>query len=145
MILTAEKKTLTQNSKSGMAKLVAPTLYAEEIDWPAGAWCPDGDGNRPVLTLGENHFEFSFATEAAPQNWHAHTGVFEIFLSESRITVEFDAEGEVVTETVDCGCAIIPPEVSHKVTLTGPTFVVQAAAKKGARVAGSKVETKAPA
>lgn len=139
-VFVAGTKTLTEAAKirdRQLVKLVVPAAREDETDWTEDAWKP-GLGKCPVLLLKENFFEFSFATQSSPQDWHGHSGVYEIYLSESPLTVYYKGpEGQEHSTPVE-GCAIIPPGIYHKIELGGPTFVFQATADGLSRIADSK-------
>jgi len=141
-IFFADIETLNESVKTTprrLLKLVVPSPRNGETPWKGGAWTPSSTGESPVLLLEEDFFELSFATSETRQGWHAHRGIYEIYISESPLHVEYKEGSETKKPGPVKGCLIIPPGVRHKVHLGGPTFVVQATADGVTRIANSKV------
>ena len=105
-------------------KLIADAVVAEygEIPWDAPAWSFGANG-KMLLANSEDSFQFSVGGPESKQDYHRHEHVWEIYVSYSPMTVRFEG-GE---RRVESGVLIIPPGVAHQVTLTGTTFVFQAA------------------
>jgi len=116
-------------------KLVANKLYDDESPWDVTKWSftkaegSDKVTDKKLLLNPSDEFQVSFATEKSDQQPHLHEKVFDIYISSSRIEASFE-KGKP-RASVDNGILIIPPMVPHKVTLHGPTFVVQCAIKGG--------------
>jgi len=104
----------------------------KEIPWESSEWDYSSDNHlmiKPVLLNHRDMFQFSVANARSKQDWHYHRFAFEIFVSNSPLTVRYKApllEGKEQLSKVSQGVLIIPPGLIHKVTLSGPTFVFQA-------------------
>jgi hypothetical protein len=121
-------------------KLIADSVVPEfgEIPWDTSAWrC--GSSGKMVLAHPEDSFQFSLGGPESKQDYHRHDHVYEIYVSYSPMTVRFEG-GE---RRVESGVLVIPPGVAHQVTLTGTTFVFQAATS-GAQVHADRVSLAMP-
>jgi mannose-6-phosphate isomerase-like protein (cupin superfamily) len=127
-----------QEASRHLVKLVVPSLRESEEVWSVERWKVTEENRLPVLLLESNLFEMSFAAPNAAQVWHSHEAVFEVYVSESAITVSWIGLDKA-KQTVDVmGCVIIPPGQEHYVVLSGPTFVFQVTADGIMRVSDSK-------
>ncbi len=124
-------------------KLVAPALYAGEQEWARGPWNPagrDGKTGKPLLLNQADSFQFSVATADSRQDFHYHSGVFEIYASQSSIEISYvDAAQASKSARVEAGALLVPPGVVHRVKLSGLTYVFQVAVG-GGRVADDRQE-----
>jgi hypothetical protein len=132
-------------------KLIVESLWKghprfEEIPWVESEWnyisTDDQRIQKPVLLNGRDLFQFSIANENSNQDRHYHEHVFEIYVSNYPMSVVFETpttlESEQYLEVKD-GILIMPPGISHKVTLTGTTFVFQATLA-GKNLNGDKIK-----
>jgi mannose-6-phosphate isomerase-like protein (cupin superfamily) len=115
-----------------------PRLRGDEEAWSSERWKVTEEGRLPVLLLESNFFEMSFAAPEAAQVWHSHEAVFEVYVSESVITVSWIGLDKAEQTVEVMGCVIIPPGIEHHVALSGPTFVLQVTADGIMRVSDSK-------
>ena len=114
-------------------KLVAPELYKNEVVWIEPEWkfrSENGIIQEKSLLLNErDFFQFSVANEESKQDWHYHRAVFEIYLSDHEMKLEYrDSltsrdEKEIVVKK---GALLVPPSIPHRVHLSGNTYVFQA-------------------
>lgn len=139
-IVSTEELVRAAGKKSrGLIKLAVSSCRPDETKWVGSEWHPTDSGLLPVLLAEENFFELSFATEFSPQDRHAHAGVYEIYLSESPLTIHYDGVEDQECSVTVKGLAIVPPGLWHRVELDGPTFVFQTSADGLTRIAKSKV------
>jgi hypothetical protein len=117
-------------------KLIADERWAQltfrEIPWDNSEWDFFTDNNliiKPILLNRRDSFQFSIANASSKQDWHYHKFVFEIYVSNNPISLEYraitpDKKQQVLK--VSKGVIIVPPGLPHKITLSGTTFVFQA-------------------
>lgn len=117
-------------------KLIADERWTQlrfkEIPWENPEWNFSTDGDltiKPILLNRRDTFQFSIANATSRQDWHYHKQIFEIYVSNSPISVESRAltpdKSKQFLKVIK-GILIIPPGLPHKVTLSGTTFVFQA-------------------
>jgi hypothetical protein len=123
-----------------VAEAVEPLLKESEWLQPQWSFQHNGHGvtDRKLLPLSDDFFQFSVADENCEQDYHLHTGVFEIYASSSPMEIGYVEAGEEKILSVRSGFVIVPPGVAHQVTLHGLTFVFQAATQ-GGKVHGDKI------
>ncbi len=76
----------------------------------------------------EGPFALSFANERAAQDAHYHWRHIEIYFSEHALSAEYrDSEGSDrrMVELKNGGAIVFGPQVVHKITLSGFTFVIE--------------------
>lgn len=116
-----------------IADAVQPGLC--ESLWSSAAWKFSYDNtvvsDKNLLPFPEDAFQFSLANERSKQDFHRHASVLEIYASSFSIELLFENEGRPETLSVPSGVVIVPPGVSHRVTLHGLTFVFQVAVRGG--------------
>jgi hypothetical protein len=104
----------------------------KEILWEDARWTwsqDDGTITKPILLNRRDRFQFSVANASSKQDWHRHSSIFEVYVSDDPMDVEYeepDAERGKQAMHVNQGVLIVPPEIPHKVSLSGNTFVFQA-------------------
>jgi hypothetical protein len=104
----------------------------KEIPWQSPQWTcylDDETITKPVLLNQQDVFQFSLANASSRQDWHRHSSIFEIYVSDDPMDLEYEEQGVERKRQalhVNRGVLIIPPEVPHKVSLSGNTFVFQA-------------------
>jgi hypothetical protein len=117
-------------------KLIADELWTQsrfkEIPWDNPEWSYSIEEYhiiKPILLNRRDIFQFSVANADSKQDWHYHKYVFEIYVSNNPISLEYKKlpleEGGQFMK-VNKGILIVPPGLPHKVTLSGTTFVFQA-------------------
>ena len=131
-------------------KLIADAVRPEfgEAEWDEPAWSFERAGERvtakKLLPHQEDTFQFSMGGPASKQDFHRHEHTFEIYVSYSPMTVQFEnREGCTVERRVARGVLIIPPGVAHRVSFAGTAFVFQAATA-GAQVHSDRTSLAAP-
>jgi hypothetical protein len=103
-----------------------------EEPWVSRKWTyrrSDGSIIKDVLLNRRDVFQFSLANASSRQDWHYHNSTFEVYVSDDAINLAYEepgTEGKQQTLRVNRGVLIIPPEIPHKVSLSGNTFVFQA-------------------
>lgn len=116
-------------------KLIAHELYENESMWDESKWSfASSDGkviDKKLLLNPEDKFQFSIANEQSKQDFHVHHNVFEIYVSYSEMEIIYFSDGRERKLQIPKGALIIPPNISHKVRLYGPTFVFQSVIKEG--------------
>lgn len=142
------------NSLNGAPlKLVVDDLFSrkkiKEVTWVEPKWeftTQNDSIIKPVFVTPKDIFQFSVADESSEQDWHFHKFVFEIYLSEKPITLEYkDPSLNVISKVVvQKGALVVPPRLEHKVTLEGLTFVFQATIAKNRRIRNDKTKVRTP-
>jgi XapX domain-containing protein len=134
-------------------KLIAGERLAEsrftETPWDTAQWTFSVEGGviyKPVLLNHRDVFQFSVADASSRQDWHYHRHVFEIYVSNDPISLEYSSQSTGGTSyvRVESGVLIVPPGLPHKVNLQGTTFVFQASLD-GGNLGGDKVRLDNPA
>jgi hypothetical protein len=128
-------------------KLVANKLFKNESLWDEPKWSFTSTKGRVedkklLLNLGDE-FQLSLANEHSKQELHLHKKVFETYISESELEIEYVCDGALKTSQIASGALIIPPNVLHQVRLHGLTFVFQCALKGGTVHGDKQVARKA--
>ena len=118
-------------------KLIAEHVMPEfgESGWSLPEWSfKEKDGkiiDRKLLANPQDTFQFSIANENSSQDFHVHENVFEVFVSEYPISIEFERGGKFERLEISRGVLIVPPGVAHIIKLGGLTFVFQATINGG--------------
>lgn len=114
-------------------KLIAGEIYnrstVKEVVWknPKWEWTPKGDEVKKYVLLNRRDaFQFSLANANSKQDWHMHANTFEIYVSECRIEIGYIENNKEMKLETSRGVLIVPPNIHHKVKLSGITYVFQA-------------------
>ena len=126
-------------------KLVAEARHDDETPWIPPLWTFRVDDghlvSKDILELPSDRFEFSVANAQSRQQLHKHLKVFELYVSDCGMEVQYTKpDGTSGSLSIERGAILVPPTIEHTVTLQGLTFVVQCAAP-GQRVSSDKVTT----
>lgn len=128
-------------------KLIADERLTEsrfrETPWDTPEWAFSVENDvitKPVMLNRRDLFQFSVANASSRQDWHHHRYVFEIYVSNEPMSLEYQvrSSGEIAYAEVASGVLIVPPGLFHKINLTGMTFVFQASLA-GRDLSGDKV------
>ena len=116
-----------------IAEAVQPAFH--ESVWNDEVWkfsrYADTVADKKLLPFPGDSFQFSIANEQSKQDFHLHASVLEIYASNFRIELVYEASDAEETLSVPSGIIIVPPGVSHRVNLHGLTFVFQVAIAGG--------------
>jgi hypothetical protein len=111
-------------------KLIAEARHQDEKRWVSSKWTFQVHNGRlatkDLLDLPEDHFQFSVADAESRQQPHKHLNVFELYISDARIEIQYkQPDGTSELLAVESGAVLVPPSIEHDVKLHGLTFVVQ--------------------
>ena len=129
-------------------KLVIDSLWSrphlQEVPWEQSKWAFEQEGEkviRPAFIPPKDVFQFSVADEHSRQDWHYHEYVYEMFVSDQPILLEYQEQlsGSVLALTVQNGFLMVPPRLNHKVTLSGMTYVFQVSLAEEVGIAKDKI------
>ncbi|MBL7783790.1 MAG: hypothetical protein JNM22_21315 [Saprospiraceae bacterium] len=137
-----------QASHGAPLKLVVDSLWSrphlQEVPWVEPKWAFAQEGEkviRPAFVPPKDVFQFSIADAHSRQDWHYHEYVYEMFVSDQPIALEYQEQlsGPVHHITVQNGFLMVPPGINHKVTLSGITYVFQVSLAAEVGIAKDKV------
>lgn len=114
-------------------KLISKNKFKEE-SWIESKWAwskTEDKITKQVLTPFKDIFQFSVANSKSKQDWHYHEHVFEIYVSSEKMSLYFEDRDNPKLTEVKNGIIIVPPEIKHKIVLTGLTYVFQATMNDG--------------
>lgn len=130
-------------------KLVVDKLYnrpkeggapeINETDWKEGKdskWKYSVDKDtiiKPAFVTPKDIFQFSVANANSAQKWHYHKFVFEIYVSDEPMEIEYQSQDEKGKHNLKMekgGVLIVPCGLWHSVKLNGTTYVFQATLEK---------------
>lgn len=103
----------------------------KEREWMGGKWSfskKTGEVIKDVLVNPGDTYQFSIAGKSSKQDRHFHTHVFEIYVSQTPMSLKYGpAGGDCTNEIleVDDGVIFVPPGIPHQISLSGLTFVFQ--------------------
>jgi hypothetical protein len=91
--------------------------------------CQSGDFINALLPqYAQGPFGISFANEKAEQDEHYHQHHLEIYVTDHRITAEYQSIGDTCCEMLTLpkgGILVFAPGVIHKVKLAGLTIIIE--------------------
>jgi hypothetical protein len=120
-----------ESLKNRPLKLIAGGLYNDEVVWEKLKWDFQVNEtrdivNKKLLLNTKDNFQISVANQHSKQDFHLHEQLYEIYISVSKICCEYFVDGhEDHPVSISHGILIIPPGVTHKVKLSGTTYVFQ--------------------
>jgi hypothetical protein len=119
-------------------------IEINETDWKDAKWKYSIDKDqiiKPAFVTPKDIFQFSVANANSTQTWHYHKFVFEIYVSDAPMEIEYESQkkdGKHPLKIEKGGVLIVPCGLWHKVKLNGTTYVFQATLAKNGGIGKDK-------